>query len=302
MTRVTIGERPPTYPSMPRAVLLVAVVVAAPCVACRERPHAIDARPPESHAAAPTSPPPAATASTARAAASAKGPADPADEARVALPIGARAHAGEAPPAGWCGETAIQEALLYYGVWAPQRAINRAGRPAHPDLYSNEMPAAMEALGLRLAWYAPRARGFDAFAEWARTAIDAGEPVLAGVKLLPTEHPEWGLDHFVLVVGYGERGLLVNTTWGHRQWIAKGATKGISLDSTGWAARVRGVTLPTGMVPARLVPVGESAAEITLRATCPAGFHVENRSSEVADLSVAEGTVTHVRCAPVRPR
>lgn len=213
------------------------------------------------------------------------------------MPIGARAHANEAPPSGWCGETAIQEALLYYGVWAPQRAINRAGKPAHPDLYSNEMPAAMEALGLRVTWYAPRARGFDAFAAWAREAIDAGEPVLAGVKLLPTEHPEWGLDHFVLVVGYGDEGLLVNTTWGRREWIGKGAKKGISLDSTGWAARVQGATVPTGMVPARLVPTGESGDEVTLRATCPAGFHVEGREAAVADLSVAASAVTRVRCA-----
>ena len=56
----------------------------------------------------------------------------------VVLPITPREHAREAPPEGWCGETAIQEGLLHLGVWAPQRLINRVGKPAHPDLYSTE--------------------------------------------------------------------------------------------------------------------------------------------------------------------
>src|SRR5438874_7332852 len=70
-------------------------------------------------------------------------PIDPADDAKRALPIPARTHAPEAPPEGWCGETAIQEGLLYLGVWAPQAIINRAGHPSHPDLYSNEIPIAL---------------------------------------------------------------------------------------------------------------------------------------------------------------
>ena len=55
---------------------------------------------------------------------------------------------------------------------------------------------------------------------WVKSALDEGVPVLAGVKILPTEHPDWGLDHFVLVVGHGDDGLLVNTTWGTRQWVS----------------------------------------------------------------------------------
>jgi hypothetical protein len=41
------------------------------------------------------------------------------------------------PESGWCGEAAIQMALSYYGGYASQRAINRAGKPVHPDLYAN---------------------------------------------------------------------------------------------------------------------------------------------------------------------
>ena len=39
------------------------------------------------------------------------------------------------------------------------------------------------------------------------------------MKIYPTAHPEWGLDHFVLAVGLDARGLTVNTTWG--SWLGK---------------------------------------------------------------------------------
>ncbi len=170
--------------------------------------------------------------------------ASPADagleaEATVVLPIPARAQAEESPPAGWCGETAIQEALFYFGVTTSQSEINRAGRPVHPDLYATEIPVALRALGVRFSPYG-RGKGYEAFARWAREAIDAGEPVLAGVKLLPTQHPTWGLDHFVLIVGYGPKGLLVNTTWGHRAWVADTST-GMSLKDAFYGLRLHGI-------------------------------------------------------------
>src|SRR5262249_22538510 len=118
-------------------------------------------------------------------------------EATALLAIPPRSQAAESPPSGWCGETAIQEGLLYFGEWVPQQRITQAGRPAHPDLYASEIPRTLTALGVRFTPYA-RGKGYEGFARWAREAIDAGEPVLAGVKLLPTQHPSWGLDHFVL--------------------------------------------------------------------------------------------------------
>ncbi len=184
------------------------------------------------------------------------------------LPIPARRHAPEAPPEGWCGETAIQEALLYSGMWAPQRLIYRAGRPAHPDLYSNEIPRALDALGVRYSMYRPSAVGFKAYARWVGEALDAGDPVLAGVKLLPTAHPEWGLDHFVLVVGHDDQRLLVNTTWGTRQWVDAAATRGISFRNAFYAIRVLGLRLPAGTRPARLFVIEESAASVRLRVSC----------------------------------
>ena len=182
----------------------------------------------------PSSPPLATTPS----------PAEPAAEATLVLPIPARDQAPEAPPEGWCGETAIQEGLLYRGVSISQRVINQAGKPVHPDLYSTEIPIALTKLGVRYTVYSPARGGFDAFSQWVRGALEEGDPVLAGVKILPTEHPNWGLDHFVLVVGYGPKGLLVNTTWGTRQWVSDTRSPGLSFANAFYAIRLRGVTLP----------------------------------------------------------
>ena len=188
----------------------------------------------------------------------------------AALPIPARSHAPAAPPEGWCGETAIQEGLLTLGVWAPQRFINTAGKPVHPDLYSSDIPVALTALGVRYAVYGG-GKGFEAFARWASKAVDEGDPVIAGVKILPTQHPEWGLDHFVLVVGHGDEGLLVNTTWGSRRWVADTTHEGLSFRNAFYGIRLVGLTLPPRSQQARLAVLEESAALVKLRITCAAG-------------------------------
>ncbi|MBX3187817.1 MAG: hypothetical protein KF819_12410 [Labilithrix sp.] len=188
-------------------------------------------------------------------------------DAKLVLAIPARAQAREAPKAGWCGETAIQEGLLHLGAWAPQRLINAAGRPSHPDLYSPDIPVALTELGVRHTFYASR-RGFDAFARWVRAALEEGDPVLAGVKILPTAHPEWGLDHFVLVVGHGDKGLLVNTTWGTREWVSDTRTPGLSLANAFYGIRLSGLSLPPGAIPARLTVIEEGDEVVKLRVDC----------------------------------
>ena len=116
---------------------------------------------------------------------------------------------------GWCGEAAIQMALSYYGAYASQQAINRAGRPQHPDLYAPEIPRAMRNLGLESSPW--RGDGLDSFLKWIRGHLAEGHPVLLGVKIYPTAHPEWALDHFVLAVGCSEDALTLNTTWGRAE-------------------------------------------------------------------------------------
>jgi len=190
-----------------------------------------------------------------------------APEPDVVLAIAPREQAKESPPEGWCGETAIQEGLLHLGMWAPQAAINRAGKPTHPDLYSPDLPVALAALGVRFTAYGGP-RGFEPFARWVRSALQASAPVIAGVKLLPTAHPEWGLDHFVLALGHGARGILVDTTWGHAQWIAPGAQRGISLDTAAYGLRLDGLRLPPDATPARLVVLEDGSSAVKLKVTC----------------------------------
>lgn len=274
-----------------RAIALATFALIAGCTACGERaglgpPSQPTGRAP-SQGARPD-PPPAQVAAASPATSakmSAEPPATPRDlvaEATLALPIPARSQAPESPSAGWCGETAIQEGLLHLGVWSPQRLINSAGRPVHPDLYSPDIPVALTELGVRHSFYAGP-RGFEPFAKWARAALAEGVPVLAGVKILPTAHPEWGLDHFVLVVGHGPKGLLVNTTWGTRQWVSDTTTSGLSLRNAFYGIRLGGLALPAGATPARLTLLDESPELVKLRVSCTparagARYRVERRS------------------------
>jgi hypothetical protein len=226
--------------------------------------------------------------------------------ATLVLPIPARTQAPDSPPAGWCGETAIQEALLHLGMWAPQRVINRAGKPSHPDLYSNDVPVALTSLGVDYSFYPAPRRGFATFERWVRAALDAGDPVLAGVKILPTEHPTWGLDHFVLVVGYGAQGLLVNTTWGTRQWVGDTSTPGLSFKNASYAIRLRRIRNPARAVPARLTVLSEDDSTVTLRAECPTeAYHLEQPFRSPAavttltiDLKADPDTPSRFDCAP----
>ncbi len=184
----------------------------------------------------------------------------------VTLPIPDRAQHGDAPPSGWCGETAIQEALLHHGAWVPQRAIHDAGKSKHPDLYSQDVPVALAGLGVEFVTHVPKKKG--GFAEFLRDALDAGDPVFAGVKILPTSHPEWGLDHFVLVVGHGPQGFLVNTTWSEQRWVTEATSKGITLAGGFYGLRIKGVSRPAGRTPARATVIAETSKTVQLRLVC----------------------------------
>ena len=143
-------------------------------------------------------------------------PANPKVNAKaISLEIPDTGQEQRRPEGGWCGEAAIQMALSYYGAYVSQQVINRAGRPEHPDLYAHEIPRAMRNMGLEYsAW---KGDGLRAFLKWIRSQLAAGHPVLLGVKIYPTAHPEWGLDHFVLAVGCTEEDLTFNTTWGRQE-------------------------------------------------------------------------------------
>jgi hypothetical protein len=130
-----------------------------------------------------------------------------------------------------------------------------------------------------------------------RGALAEGDPVIAGVKILPTAHPDWGLDHFVLVMGHGPKGLLVNTTWGTREWVGDTTTPGLSLKNAFYGIRLHGLRLASSGVPARLALVEEGATTVKLRVTCASTtpgrrYRIERRRnpSETTALSSEEVT------------
>jgi hypothetical protein len=123
------------------------------------------------------------------------------------LPIPDRPSDKDAPPEGWCGEASIQMAALYFGAYIPQYMINKAGKPAHPDLWEHDIPTALDALSLSYEQWqraAPKPSriqspdGIRSVAEatfekdipvllgWIRWQIGQDHPVVIGTKIYPT--------------------------------------------------------------------------------------------------------------------
>ena len=72
-------------------------------------------------------------------------------------------------------------------------------------------------VGLGMEYNACQDDGLQPFVKWVRGEVAAGHPVLLGVKIYPTGHPEWNVDHFVLATGCTESSLTLNTTWGKQE-------------------------------------------------------------------------------------
>jgi hypothetical protein len=187
----------------------------------------------------------------------------------AALDIPARDQAPQRPPSGWCAETAIQEAMLFFGAYAPQQDINRAGQPRNPDLYWDDVPVALSELGLTAVRWSGDGGQAD-FTRWVSDGLAAGHPVIAGVKIYPTEQPRWGLDHIVLIVGVEDDGaMLINTTWGYRlrrstEQLAA-TDKGISLANRydrQFAYAIEGFSQPESGPALRLEIARETASQI----------------------------------------
>jgi len=209
------------------------------------------------------------------------------------LNIPDRTHEPGHPKEGWCGEVAIQEALLYAGAYVPQKHINRAGKPAHPDLYARDIPVALKNLGAGYDWADGR-RKLPTLLAWLRKQLRAGIPVLAGVKIHPTKHPEWSLDHFVLVAGCDKDSFTFNTTWGKRQ---KRTVKQLASRKKGYAfanrhgvyyaLRIRGPAKRlAGEVPVRLFVTKETKTHLDVIVKCesltPGAEYVVSRAASFA--------------------
>jgi len=129
---------------------------------------------------------------------------------KVHLDIPDRDEDEDAPEEGWCGETSIQTAMEYYGKFVSQQAINLAGKPKQPDLWEDDIPLSLDALGVDYTAWDEANIDLNAFIYWLGEQLQAGYPIVLGVKIYPDET---GLenDHFVLAVGCDTDGIIINT-------------------------------------------------------------------------------------------
>jgi hypothetical protein len=102
-------------------------------------------------------------------------------------------------------------AMAYYGVDITQQEINEAAVDRTPGLIEENIDQAMDALGVTYTVWNDEVSDLGLFLEWIRNGLRRGHPMLVGTKIYPDEHPRWYVDHFVLVVGFDERGLIMNT-------------------------------------------------------------------------------------------
>jgi len=193
----------------------------------------------------------------------------------VQLPIADRPWAAQAPDEGWCGEASIQMVALHFGAWFPQEAINKAGKPKHPDLWEDEIPVALSELGLQYIQWIPPQRDAgaprDEFLAWIVEGVRRGHPVIVGAKIFPTEHPEWDVDHLMPVVGFSPERLVFNTNGRAKQlglpYDALAKKAGISFVSPSgrlWGFEVEGFRREPGALPVSLRVVAESPSELEL--------------------------------------
>lgn len=124
------------------------------------------------------------------------------------LPIADRRWDPGAPPEGWCGEVSLQLAAGWYGAWVSQAKVNALGQPKTPDLWEHDVPTALRALRMRFE-RGPKSRA--RLLTWVVEQLRKERPVVLGLKLVPSQHPEWHVDHLVLAVGHSPEGLIVDT-------------------------------------------------------------------------------------------
>lgn len=147
------------------------------------------------------------------------------------LDVPARRMWGWSPPApkaavGYCGEMSVQTVGLYYGNYISQDAA-RGTKGGHDkdhslllaghhekDSHPSSASHALKVLNFNYSiWddYHPQPQ-HNAFIEWARGAIDVGEPVIFGVFM--TTKPDKDYDHIVPMVGHDKHSIYFNDLHG----------------------------------------------------------------------------------------
>ena len=169
--------------------------------------------------------------------------------ASVQLDVPAIAQEPGCPKEGWCGEAAIQMIGLYHGLYAPQRTINLLGHPSHPDLWSNELPATIQALGLESSQYTAPKTDLTDFERSFKADLAKGLPVLLGVGVY--SHGQ-GQYHFVVARSYDDAGLGLNDTWGFRPASLSWSQMRVRKEGIGYPNDESGYFGITVRLPARL--------------------------------------------------
>ncbi len=219
------------------------------------------------------------------------------------LNIPDRPWAPGAPKEGWCAESSIQMVALHYGAWVPQQQINSLGKSTHVDLWEEDIPTALDKLGL--TFERAHAKTRDEFFRWIVAQLREGNPVIVGAKLFPTDEPTWDVDHLMPVVGYSPKGLTFNTNmeWGQREisWAALGGRQGISFISpTGkfYGFAVKGFRLRGGRVTLRVTSESTDSIQLAVEAPRDAGPLLLRRD----DLDGGASTVPLVEVLRLEPR
>ena len=103
--------------------------------------------------------------------------------------------------AGYCGETSVQSALLYFGNYVSQEHIFKAGNGEF--LIGVNDAVVINTMGLNYVQWStntqsqPQAVGF---ANWIKTQIDSGAPVIAGFYDDALTDSDY--DHIMPIIGY----------------------------------------------------------------------------------------------------
>ncbi|TYB31260.1 MAG: hypothetical protein FXF47_05025 [Candidatus Mcinerneyibacterium aminivorans] len=116
---------------------------------------------------------------------------------------------------GSCGETCLWSITNKLNLNKTQLEINMAGTDKNRGLHADEIAKAVEKFDVS---YNTLSRSVDSNSkkqlkknyykflyEGVINAVKRGNPVIIGVKVLPTRFEQWALDHFVLVVGYNSK-------------------------------------------------------------------------------------------------
>jgi len=131
---------------------------------------------------------------------------------------------------GSCGEACLWSVLHWKGVEITQIEINQEAGFLERGLHADELTIPLREHNVGFINLSESVETSDSVLTARRyreflyddvvAAVKRGNPILIGVKVLPTSFPDWPLDHFVLVVGYNDTtNELIYNDFNHRKRV-----------------------------------------------------------------------------------